>query len=590
MHELANQRPRHGVLQALREPDACRDDVLGQFVQLASQVLGIPGSFVSVLDDSDQYIRAGHNFALKQTAREDALCRYVVDNDAEMVIPDTLLDTRFMTHRYVTDVPFIRFYAGVPLKDREGQILGTLCVTDGEPRAFSAEQLLTLKMLANLVISFLEAWHAAGFTDPVTGMPNQQRLMRDLHYLAASGDLSPRRLVLIDAIDMPRACELARTMGVGPVEALLKDIAALLPQRLRPAPDERLYALGAGRFALLTPGDSPLSAARTEERLREISADLGAGLSLTLTAHTGESDFIAGHFSAQEILRRAASALHEANGSGVPARAYNASTDVQHTRDFKLMHEFAAALRKEGGLYLVYQPKICLRTGAPVGLEALIRWCHPEHGELLPGAFVPLAEKTGQLPTMTTWVIDRAIMRLARLRDSDIQLPITVNVSLNDFADEGFAEDLERKINRHRLTPSLLGIECLETERIMESSLAMRGLERLRQRGFTLSLDDFGSGYSNISYLRRIPLDVIKLDRSLISNLATDIASRTIAHSIISMLKALDYVVLAEGVEDEETGRLLSEYGSDQAQGYFYARPMDDKALDAWLLQKQDAP
>jgi len=587
--DLDNDSRRHGVLQALREPDACRDGVLNQFVQLASQVLGIAGSFVSVLDDSNQYIRAAHNFALKQTAREDALCRYVVDDDAEMVIADTLLDTRFAANRYVTGAPFIRFYAGVPLKDREGHILGTLCVTDSEPRTLSVEQLLTLKMLANLAISFLEAWHAAGFTDPVTDMPNRQRLMRDLQHLAAAGDLSSRRLVLIDCIDVPRACELAGAMGMGPVEALLKNVAAQLPRRLRPAPDERLYTVGTGRFALLAHGDSRLSAAWIAERLRDMRADMGEGLSLALAIQTGEADFTAGNVTAQDALRRAACALHETTGNGLPSMAYSVSADVQHTRDFDLMHEFAAALREEGGLYLVYQPKICLRTGAPVGLEALIRWCHPVHGELLPGAFVPLAEKSGQLPTMTSWVIDRAIMRLARLRERGIQLPVTVNVSLNDFASEGFADDLERKMHQYRLPPSLLGIECLETERIVESALAMRGLERLKQRGFTISLDDFGTGYSNISYLRRMPLDVIKLDRSLIRDLSTDIASRIIARSIISMLKALDYVVLAEGIEDAETGRILTEYGSDQAQGYFYARPMADKALDAWLARKRDA-
>lgn len=220
--DFDNDSYRYCVLQALREPDASRDDVLHQFVQLASQVLGIPGSFISVLDDSDQYIQAAHNFVLKQTAREDALCRYVADNDAEIVVPDTLLDSRFMAHRYVTDAPFIRFYAGVPLKDREGRLFGTLCVTDGEPHTFSVEQLLTLKKLANLMMSFMEAWHAAGFTDPATGMPNRQRLMRDLQYLADSGDVSLRRLVLIDCIDMPRAYELARSMGMGPVETLLK--------------------------------------------------------------------------------------------------------------------------------------------------------------------------------------------------------------------------------------------------------------------------------------------------------------------------------------------------------------------------------
>jgi len=584
--DLTDDQRRYRALDALREADECRDDVLNKFVRLASQVLGMPGCFISVLDDHDQYIRAACNFSLKQTTREDSLCRYVVDDDAAMVVPDTWLDARFVTHRFVTGAPSIRFYAGVPLKNREGLILGTLCVTDSTPHPFNAEQVDTLTLLARLVMSFLEAWHASGLTDPVTGLPNRQRLLRDLQYLAASGDVTPRRLVLIDCIDMPRAYELARSMGMGPVEGLLKDVATLLPLRLRPALGELLYTVATGRFALLTRHTSRLSAEWIAGRMEGITADLDDSLTVALTTHTGQADFTADAFTAHDILRRAVSALHDAIGRGVPSVTYSMSSKVYDTRDDTLMQEFAAALRTEGGRYLVYQPKMCLQTGAPIGLEALIRWRHPVHGELSPVAFVPLAEQTELLEAMTRWVIDRAIGRLARLRAHCIQLPITVNVSLNDFARESFAALLEEQMQQHRLPTSLLGIECLETERIIESPQAMAGLVRLKQRGFDIALDDFGTGYSNISYLRRMPLDVIKLDRSLISDLSSDMASRIIARSIISMLKELDYVVLAEGVENAETVHTLTEYGCDQAQGFFYARPMTDADLDTWLLWK----
>lgn len=314
-----------------------------------------------------------------------------------------------------------------------------------------------------------------------------------------------------------------------------------------------------------------------------ISADLREGLSVTLNTFTGGVDFTAVESPAQEVLRRGISALHEAIGSGVATRTFCASEDVRRTRDFNLMHELASALRNEEGLYLAYQPKICLKSGAPVGLEALIRWRHPQLGELSPSAFVPLAEQTELLSELNAWVIDRVIARLARLRNHCIQLPISVNVSLNDFARQGFADTLEDKMLKVRLPNALLGVECLETERLIESPAAMRGLEMLELRGFGISLDDFGTGYSNISYLRRMPLDVIKLDRSLISGLASDTASRIIARNIITMLKELDYVVLAEGIECGDVASMLCEYGCDQAQGYFYAKPLPDRELDAWL-------
>jgi EAL domain-containing protein (putative c-di-GMP-specific phosphodiesterase class I) len=139
---------------------------------------------------------------------------------------------------------------------------------------------------------------------------------------------------------------------------------------------------------------------------------------------------------------------------------------------------------------------------------------------------------------------------------------------------------------RAKLPTRLLGIECLETERILESPDAIRGLEMLKLRGFGISLDDFGTGYSNISYLRRIPLDVIKLDRSLVSEISSDTASRIIARSIIAMLKDLDYTVLAEGIENAETATALTEYGCDQAQGFFYSKAQPEAELDKWLTWK----
>ncbi len=250
------------------------------------------------------------------------------------------------------------------------------------------------------------------------------------------------------------------------------------------------------------------------------------------------------------------------------------------------MNDLAAALREDSGLWLAFQPKICLHSARPVALEELIRWHHPVRGELSPAVFVPMAEQTSLLSDLTAWITDRVISRLARLRNSCIQLPVTVNVSSQDFARENFADALEVKMRRAKLPTSLLGIECLETERIIENPAAIHGLEMLKLRGFGISLDDFGTGYSNISYLRCMPLDVIKLDRSLISEISSDTASRIIARSIITMLKDLDYTVLAEGVEDAETGTALTECGCDQAQGFFSSRPLPESELDGWLFWK----
>ncbi|WP_058970234.1 sensor domain-containing phosphodiesterase [Type-D symbiont of Plautia stali] len=587
---VTNEFVHGGVtLQALRAPDLCRDDVLSKFTHLVSKTLDVPSSFISVIDDNYQYIKAAHDFAVGETVRADSLCQFVVEDAAPLIVPDTLENHCFATNPFVIGAPFVRFYAGVPLITQEGHVLGTLCVVDTQPREFSAEKLATLTLLSQLVISFLEAWHSVGFTDLITGLPNRQQLIRDLQTLRVAGSQASHRLVLIDCIDMPRAYELARSLGMGPVEGLLKDMATLLPLRLRPGSKELLYTVATGRFALLTLSSSHFDAEWVAGRMEGVHADMGEGLSVDLTTHTGEAVFLPAEVSAQEVLRRAVSALHEAICRAVPFMSFSERNDERRTDDFTLVNDLATAVRHNHGLYLVYQPKICLKTGLPIGLEALIRWRHPNRGELSPAYFIPLAEQTSLLQEITEWVIEKTIGRLRRLQGQGIQLPITVNVSVRDFSHGDFAERLESKMNKARLPTNLLGIECLETERILESPAAIKGLEMLKLRGFDISLDDFGTGYSNISYLRRMPLDVIKLDRSIISGLATDTASRIITRSIISMLKELDYVVLAEGVENSETLEALKEFGCDQAQGFFHSRPLPEQELDSWLRWKMQS-
>ncbi|WP_075182845.1 bifunctional diguanylate cyclase/phosphodiesterase [Pantoea sp. 1.19] len=569
--------------QLLRTPDESRDRVLKRFVELASQALAIPGSFISVLDQERQTIPVAHAFPLTNSSRDLSFCRYVVDDDAPMVIPDTFDDPRFAQHPLAVGTPGIRFYAGIPLKNRHNHILGTLCVTDTHPHAFSSTQLATLTLLAELVTAFLDAWHAASFLDVITGLPNRQRLMRDLQSLEDEAAGRVHQLVVMECMDIARIYDLARAWGMLPMERLLKHMATLLPQRLSHATRIKLYTVATGRFAILAPPEAPVSITAIAAALQGINADLGDGIAVALTPRVGETRYTAGELSPQEGLRRAISALHEATDRDLLAVHFDAATDRRRTSDLMLMNDLAEALRHNHGLYLVYQPKVCLHSGETIGLEALLRWRHPLRGELPPGIFVPLAEQTNLMSALTDWVLQQTVVQLCAWRDDGQMLPVSINVSECDFSREGFASRVDLLMHSAGLPRALLGIECMETQSILESPAALDGLKKLSQKGFCLSLDDFGTGYSNISYLRHMPLDVIKLDKSLISELASDEASRIIAHSIINMLKALNYQVLAEGVEDAVTQTLLQSYGCDQAQGFYYSPALPAGALRKWL-------
>lgn len=581
----SDEDKKKSALGLLSDDDSHRDEILGKFVALASQVLGIPGSFVSVLDDEFQYIKASKNFDLRKSTLEDAFCRHTVAKGMVLVCPDTLLDPRFRNNPLTTAAPHIRFYAGAPLVTRDGMIIGTLCVTDTAPHVFDNAQEQALQLLASVVTGYLEAWHSAGYVDVVTHLPNRQRLIRDLERLSGNPPDISYRIILIDCIDMPRAYDMARSLGITAIETLLRDMAVMLRLRLKLNTKDILYTVATGRFALLTPNDGRFSAKKINSRLHGICVQIMDNITIDLQISTGDVNFRPGVATqnATETLRKAISALHEAIVTGSGSMSYDESNDIRHCSDFSLRNDLARALEEPEGLYLVYQPKISLKTGKPVGLEALIRWKHPVRGELSPAEFVHLAESTSLMGRLTDWVIDATVKQLKVWSKTCFALPVSVNVSVSDISRPRFADRLEDKLLANGLRMESLGIECLETEKILESPQAMEGLDMLKLRGFTISIDDFGSGYSNINYLHSIPMDVIKLDRSLISRICTDTASRIIARHVINLLKELDYVVLAEGVEDESTAVSLKALGCDEAQGFYYSRPLPVPLIDNWL-------
>ncbi|WP_187487724.1 EAL domain-containing protein [Duffyella gerundensis] len=580
------EKSRLRAVNTLLSPDETRDEALDKFVRLASRVLGISGSFISIIDDNNQYIKASQNFDLKQSTRGDSLCRHVVDGNGELVVEDTLLDDRFVSHPFVTGQPFMRFYAGVSLTNEDGFVLGTLCVTDIEPRVFSDEQLITLKFLSELVTSFLDAWSHAGFVDVITNLPNRQRLVRDIQQLALDNPDQSHKLMLIDCIEIQRAYELARTVGTGPAEQLLKHIAISVFHRLKMNGETTLYAFAPGRFAIVQPSETALQAQDVVNTLSNMNADLGENISIALEVFTGETEFLPGQLSANEALRQAVSALHEGIHTNVTAMPFDTSYDSRRTDDFLIMNDLASALKMDEDLYLVYQPKICLHSGKTVGLEALIRWDHPLRGELFPSQFIPLAKKTNLLSELTDWVINRVIAQLKTWNQEYTLIPVSINASERDFSKPGFADALAAKLQDAQLPASVMGIECLENELVTESRVAVEGLQSLKAHGFDISLDDFGIGYSNISYLQDLPLDVVKIDMSLITRLANDATSRIIVSNIIRMLKELNYTVLAEGVETEATLTLLKQYGCDQVQGYFCSKPIPASDIEHWLAPR----
>ncbi|HHS9528842.1 TPA: sensor domain-containing phosphodiesterase [Raoultella ornithinolytica] len=578
-----DESKRLAAIDLLKNPDKGRDDALKKYTHLICQLLNMPMGFVSVIDEEKQYIKSAQNVAVTEISLSEAFCVQTQEQSKTFICHDTHQHPTFRDYHAVKEAPFIRFYAGCPLKTQDGVPIGTLCILDTQPRELSDEQLDLFEKIAGLISDFLASWHSVGYLDIVTLLPNRQRLLKDIE-VSTEGAF---RLVIIDCIDMPLAYEMARSLGMTAVENLLRNMVAELQIRL--PLEGPLYAVAVGRFAFFTHKEKIRTLEDISQSLQGIQARFTPEVPLDLDIHMGDSGLCDKSLTSNEILRRAVSALHEGISQGRRFTVYDDALDSRKKTDFSLLTEVRQALQENQGLYLVYQPKISLVTGRVTGAEALLRWQHPKNGEVLPGVFIPLVEKTSLMRELTAWVIDHTIVQLSAWQSRGVSLPVSINLAASDFSRPDFCDELEQKMLDARLDPALLGVECLETEKMLESPAALIGLDMLKQRGFKISLDDFGSGYSNINYLRQIPMDIIKLDRSIVSKVAGDNASRIIVRNVITLLKQLDYIVLAEGVEDARTVDILRRLGCDEVQGYFFAKPMTPDAFETWYHGRDEA-
>ncbi len=251
--------------------------------------------------------------------------------------------------------------------------------------------------------------------------------------------------------------------------------------------------------------------------------------------------------------------------------------------DEALARDLYDALTSGGQLFLAYQPRMDLRSGEVASAEALLRWRHPERGPLAPDQFIPVAERFRLMPRLTDWVIDAAFADYPDLGRARPGLEISVNVSSRNLTEPDFVERLTEALGRREFDPRRLELEVTENELIADSERTRETMARLVGLGIALCIDDFGAGHSNLEYLREFPTSVLKIDRQFVSELATNARDRIIVKSIISLAHALDYVVVAEGVEDAETLDILASWECDEGQGFYISRPLPRDDFQAWL-------
>ena len=434
------------------------------------------------------------------------------------------------------------------------------------------------------VVERLRESRTQALTDDLTGLGNRRHLVDTLHAAIAS----PAEELALLVIDLDGFKELNDTLGHHAGDEVLRQIGPRLKQLLRG--EDTLARLGGDEFAvILQPGDEA-SASTAGLRLRASLEQPFAvgGIRVHIDASVGIALYPEHSEDAMGLLQRADVAMYQAKRMRTGHEVYLAGRDRHSRQRLALIGELGGAL-EAGELVLHYQPKADLRSGEVRGVEALVRWEHPERGLLGPGHFLPLVEQSGLTRALTAFVLDRALEELSRLRGSGHEISVAVNLGPADLLDLGLPSEVERLLDQHHVPPELLEIEVSEEIVMADVERTVDVLVGLRAIGVGTALDDFGAGRAGLGHLKELHVDVLKIDRSFVMRISHDERDAAIVRSLVDLGRRLGVRVVAEGVDHAEACDLLAEWGCDEIQGHYLARPMPAPELEQWLRRRVSA-
>ena len=584
---LPTEAARLDALRRLDLLDTDASETFDRITRMASQLFDLPISAISLTDSERQWFKSRVGIEHMSIPRYRAPCAEVATTRDVLVIEDILADDVYSESNLADQG--IRFYAGAPLITRDGHGLGSLCVLGTTPRSATPAELGALTDLAAMVMSQIELQHAFGRIEPLSGLPNRVQFFEDIEDLGRDSSGTPRLAVLIDLARIDQISNGTRVLGAGYVDQIVKTAARLL--RTTIGPTRKGYHVAATQFAFLAPAGVEEQA--YVEKLSELLAELqdSSAAGFMMTAAIGVAPFVLGQVSAADVLRQAHNAALDARAAGEAVSLYSVDSDIAHRRRYRLLNDFGDALAATDQLRLVFQPRIDLVTRKCVGAEALLRWSHPELGNIAPGEFIPIVEQTTMARPATAWVIDRALRQLKAWDARGLRLLLAVNVSAANLEEADFAHEVQLALMKHGVRPGCLELELTESAVMQNGDRALDQLKILSESGIRLAIDDFGTGYSSLAYLQRLPADVVKIDRSFVADLDKGDKERLLVRTMIQLSHDLGYRVVGEGVETAAIQQQLIEMNCDEAQGYFIARPLEVDALEAWMKDdRRDLP
>lgn len=559
---LEIEQKRLSAVHALQWLETAHNENFDRLCRLAAAHFGVPTVLVSLVERDRQWFPGRVGFDASQTPIEQSFCRYTIQNSGVMVVNDAHLDPRFADTGLVTRPGGIRFYAGAPLRNQHGEVLGSFCLIDTVPRHMLPGEIAVLEDFAELVMGQIEQCQLMRYRDAVSRLPNLHQFLLDTQHVTVP-DSQVRLMLVIRTQAVAGPADVSVTSNLD-AQHKRCDIAQCLRRRLDGIAE--LYHVSELDFCLLMTCERH----RRDELIRVMLALITEPFS-DQQVTVGLACCDDGENSAAALMGKAIHAVGMAVYRQVHWAAYDEAEDCAQRRALLLLNELSESL-DSGDIYLEYQPRFSLQDGQLLSVEALIRWTHPQLGKIWPAEFIPLIESAGRISTVTQWVINRALTDLSGWIDQEVRL--SLNLSPLDFADLDIAQTLQSACRQHGVEPARLEVEITEGEWIRADKRVIAQLTRIRELGVDVAIDDFGAGYSNFAYLHEIPANILKLDKSLVSDLESNPRNRIIARSVLHLASELGYRTVAEGVETFRCMSLVREYGCEEAQGYFLSRPL----------------
>ncbi len=417
--------------------------------------------------------------------------------------------------------------------------------------------------------------------DNLTRLPNRTFFLNHLAEMTNTADPAIKFAVLM--MDLDRFRHINETLGHNCGDLLLQEVGMRLHRNLRRT--DMLARLGGDEFGVLIQPVTDI------DDLRKISThivsvlhepitlsgyptDIGISIGAALYPEHGDTE--------NALMKHAEIAMYEAKQNTHDIVIYEAALATKSPEELSILGDLRQAI-EDDHLVVHYQPQIQLDTGALCGVEALIRWTHPRLGNLMPDDFIPLAEESGMIKALYSWLLDVVLDQLAEWQSAGIQIPISTNLSAINLHDINLFDYVAASLRSRAITPRSLHLEITESAVMLNPEKAINIMRRLHDIGVLFSIDDYGTGYSSLHYLKRLPVNEIKIDKSFIIDMMRDPNSHMIIRSTIELAHNMNRTIIAEGVENEDVLHQLRELGCDKAQGYYIGEPMPIDDLNHWI-------